>query len=44
MKPSTYKQTLEIVAAHLAGTLKAWAVTNHVTYSCARMRVMRFRR
>lgn len=44
MKPSTYTETLEIVAAYLAGTLKAWAVVHCMTYVCARKRLSRFRR
>ena len=44
MKPATHKQTLEIVAAYVAGTLKAWATSNCMTHGCARMRLMRFRR
>lgn len=44
MKLCTYKQTLEIAAAHLAGTLKAWATAHHMTYHCAMMRLTRFRR
>lgn len=44
MKPSTRKQTIEIVAAHVAGTLKAWATANCMTYHCAMMRLTRFRR
>lgn len=44
MKPSTHKQTLEIVAAYVAGTLKAWAMVHHMTYVCARVRLLRFRR
>lgn len=44
MKPATHKQTLEIVAAYVAGTLKAWAASNCMTYHCAMMRLTRFRR
>lgn len=44
VKPATHKQTLEIVAAYVAGTLKAWATSNCMTYHCAMMRISRFRR
>ena len=44
MKPATYTETVEIVKAFLEGTLKTWTADNHISPSCARMRIMRFKR
>ena len=44
MKTSTYIESLEIVKAYLAGTLKIWTTRHCMTYHCAMMRISRFRR
>lgn len=44
MKPSTYTETLDIVSAYVAGTLKDWIAAHCMTYHCAMMRISRFRR
>lgn len=44
MKPATYKETVLIVQEWSAGRLKVFLIGRHITYHCAMMRIMRFRR
>lgn len=44
MKPATYKETVEIVVAWVAGEMKALLARRCMTYHCAMMRITRFRR
>jgi len=44
VKPATYTESVEIVKAYAAGTLKTWTAKRCMTYHCAMMRLTRFRR
>lgn len=43
MKPSTYTETVEMVTAWSCGKLKFLIVQKHITYDCAKKRILRFR-